>query len=631
MALQICSKIGLRAPRERADKGVWPLVDEMYFRDMGNIIQKHAQRGEKVLAHSVALKDDIDQLCGKYGDSIWPRQRARPWLYDVGQGDKEAPYKKDLYYHDPRDRELIKTALFQVAVSRAKKKRGKDKEKAKTSDTSTRASSSSRASAESWASVPPSTRKSSRMSTIRQNDHECFANVSQNHGDAKKLKERGIWLGATRDSVVAVNGDTFAVVCDRLREDAVIKAPKDPSFQVVPYEFDRVPPKDKISVACAACGETLNSDGEPLIVQCEGVTDLDARGNQHSLAVGSGEDRERFQTNSWFFNMKLGREKVFAFMKPEHRGSEQYWTFWMAEGGYSSRFRLRTVPDRCVPERTRTMLPPPSPPKSVPARPAAEAPLNVHANGRKRRRSLSASTANNASSSASAAQTASIQYGNATADDEEQARRLVRAATNTTDEDQPPAQRQRLDCGHDEDHDSLYDLTPIPELIRRSHAINGSDDRVSVATVSHLMSAELTRKQGRTIAPPTGTPAAAPLASHSQAPQDSALKISSQQTIESPRCTHSGSLRFCVWFLVDSRKAAVILDGSMNVYEVFARLNSRMRRRLGGQSISEVGLKFHGDETILLEADDEPGWEMVLRRVAKYQEEEVDGEVVKAE
>lgn len=102
MALQFCSKLGLRCP----NKSQSPFVQDMYVRDMGEIIESYALSDVKVFATSPTLKSKTDALCEKYGDAIWPSDPVRPWLYNVGEGDEKSPYSKKLYWADLSDREL---------------------------------------------------------------------------------------------------------------------------------------------------------------------------------------------------------------------------------------------------------------------------------------------------------------------------------------------------------------------------------------------------------------------------------------------------------------------------------------------------------------------------------------------
>lgn len=102
MALQFCSKLGLRFP----NKSQSPFVQDMYVRDMGGIIDSYARSDLKVFATSSALRSETDALCDKYGDAIWPSDTVRPWLFNVGEGDEKAPYSKKLYWADLTDREL---------------------------------------------------------------------------------------------------------------------------------------------------------------------------------------------------------------------------------------------------------------------------------------------------------------------------------------------------------------------------------------------------------------------------------------------------------------------------------------------------------------------------------------------
>ncbi|EME41346.1 hypothetical protein DOTSEDRAFT_73684 [Dothistroma septosporum NZE10] len=557
----LISQLGLRAPYTK--RGIdWKLseaapVHDMYLKDIDQLCKTHYTKDNDDILHGDQVRKAALSLSNQYGPAIWISSEARPWLLQPGEGARNAPYEQDLYWHDPRDREFIRSTLSTIVVEKIWRYRKENIRKMRDdltdpSYTSTAQVHAPRSSRTSLAPLPTSL--------------QCFTEGSgiDAHYNASWLKENGVWLGDVNDYDQVVNGPCFNDVCQNYLD---MTFGDDGKAHEEPYMFDEVPEENTIILECAAC-KTFNSKNSPaglVQVQCEGVIHKD---NETVL-----------QKNHWVFPCRLDGTAVFALVKRDKKNPE-YWSFWRVDGGFTTTVYLTAM----------------SKYQASPAKGKARAvvPRNPqHGRSAKRRRTDSGHDV--ALSKQAATGVGFCAIHSRESPELRSAAAPLTAGSLFASLGSPTRSQRSVSAGpaghrsgSRKDFDSLYDSTPAPVL---------RPDTTNKVNVASIPTAAVQHEPQTTVAEPGLETARA--------------------SVRPPSSAYSDRVR--VWLTTDWTAAGrnvVLVHRSASVQDLYSEISKKLSRKLQGKTIAALNMSVnmppHGNEAIDVEIDDDAGWETML-------------------
>ncbi|KAI5360893.1 hypothetical protein Slin14017_G090680 [Septoria linicola] len=430
---------------------------------------------------------------------------------------------------------------------------------------------------------------SKSRATNRSAALHCFATHTEDHNDATRLEQIGVWLGDYNEEAATVNGVSQNEVEKSYFEST---AGGIDCSKAEPYVFDQFS-AEQYAVECAACKTSPSTATERFSLE---VIEFSWVDDDESCA----EERTHIQKHAWIYRCRLGEREVFAFVKPlperEAKRVDSHtalWSFWKLDGGYTSRSLLATMHSDATTPLLR--------PDVVPV--ASGTGTQTWTTTAARTSTIPLETTGPWACLRGKPSMSGSEVRKETATDprglKSQALRggpAMRSSLNGVHHDEyeqhPVNKRRRLSF------DSMYDVTP-------SEQRNGL---------------------------PGNKPTTEPIVERRES-SSRLLANSRPDPGETSQSDGSGAsfttTRFKVWFTFDSSVGAacrvVILDDSLSFDAAFAHIKAKLARKMNGKGLAAVVFKF--DTGTMLEVDEEATWQEVVEMVKETGKAELEGTV----
>ncbi|KAK4493866.1 hypothetical protein PRZ48_015051 [Zasmidium cellare] len=620
--LDLLSSIGLRAPYTKT-AGDWKAsedapVKEFYTVKLPNLCELHHTKSNDEILHGISTRNAAIALFEEYGPQIWSRAKNRPWLFNPGEVKKHAPYKRKLYYDVPEDNAFLKEKVLELVIERIFRHHKENISK-------TRASSVDG----SWRSTPVPAIRSTRTSlTASTTNVACFSTAFglAAHQDATALQEQGIWLGDYSEEKEAVNGPSY----DDVQRDYFFQtdAGQRKAYDE-PYVFDEATETTEDLLLCAGC-----QSGALLKIEC------------HEFEWEDEDSETTMTKNVWTYPCKLGDRKVFALIKqmPNIQSDTTVWGFWRVDGGYTTNLLLASRP--AVRDRARSDLGQSSPKRGSeggiqPER--AKKPKRVHDLSTfgsvidiPRITDDSASTSSGPSvvprdwapvnSANSSGQVRPHAAGSSKAFGKLPLRDSIAAAGQGNTLRPSPI---NATTGSIYDNENLYESTPRPDqrstqpgFFRAYTQLRNEDAVIPTLHQPHDSPAEDSEEAQQQQVEHRSTNSLP-----SRGNQTPRQDFTPFQDSEPPFVR----FRYFVTASWTTGQNIVLLDDTMDVRTVYARVQRTLSRKLEGKEVASLSFTIQDEAAIDVEIDDVDAWETVLEMIKEAGLTSVKGAVLRSD